>query len=790
MFKTQPYLSKAENNNQKWLDIAKSYLEYGFSIIPVNNQKKPLLKWKDYQTNRADINQVEQWCSQDNLAGFAVVTGEISNLVVLDIDLGADSANLSLPKTPIVQTGSGGYHYYFQYPKDQIIKNHTAFRSKMDIRGTGGYAILPPTIHPNGKTYQWIRDLNKPLALMPQWLITELKQQASISFLPKKLLNGVSQSQRNNSAAKVVGKFLKHFPKSEWLSVAWPALKGWNLQNKPPLAESELRNVFESIANRELGQQANENINQNILGFEIKLNTPKKIILKKDGVEYRLQSIKGYKADVSVFQNNQLLNRDNLLLTSAKTRASFIKQCHKADSQTKKTVSQHLLELTQVLEKLSQNQAKKESENKVKKLSQEDKQAAIKILQSPTLFYDILQFIKKLGVIGEEITALTHYIVFTSRITDEPISEIVKGESSVGKSYVVGRVMIIFPKDSYRDITDATAQSFFYAPKDYFAHKIIVIFERHGTEKTDYSIRSLQSEKKLKLQVTVKDPETGQFITKEKEVDGPVGFVSTTTEAQIHNENETRILSVYPDENQEQTANILQSVDSKYRGVARPSQEEITNWQNIQRVLKPYPVFIPFVEEIRAKFPKELVRVRRDYSKFLSLLSVITLLHQKQRDKTTIGNKEYLVSTLADFHIAKTLFEDILKKTIYELPPKTEYLIKQANKLVSGAIDSFSISDLAQKAGWEYDITWKWFKPAYYKGFFLKTEEHKGSKAAKYKLSNKQIKKVKILPETEELYEKNKGWLGESKIYHPLTGQILEFQQTNCIDVLTLTEDV
>ncbi|MFC1790331.1 toprim domain-containing protein [Patescibacteria group bacterium] len=528
-----------------------------------------------------------------------------------------------------------------------------------------------------------------------------------------------------------------------------------------------------------------------ILGFEVSFKDLKNIILKKEGLTYKLRPYEEYRADTAVYSGDQYLNRDNLLLTSSKSRTTFCKQCRKANDQTRELVGNHLAEIPEVLDGLAKKQLDKNKKKEKKGLSKKEKQAAKKQLLSPTLLFDILQFIKKLCVAGEEKTALTHYIVFTSRITDDPLSVVVKGESSVGKSYVVDRVMQMFPKSEYRDITDATAQSFYYVRQDYFSHKIIVIFERHGTEKTDYSIRSLQSEKKLKLQVTIKDPETGQFMTTEKEVDGPVGFISTTTQARIHAENETRVLSLYPDETTHQTRRILEISDLKYRGISGPTKEEIKKWRNLQRILKPYPVLIPFVEEIRKAFPKKPVRVRRDYTKFLSLLTVITLLHQEQREKQELDKKVCLLTSLADFYLAKILFEEMLQKTIFEIPPKSEKLIKVAQALTIGTSGSFSIRELANKASWDYDTAWKWFRPAYQKSFFVKTEDHKGSKAARYKLTGQRIEEKKILPETANLYEKNKLWLGGTTIYHPITGEILKFkkQKPKTIDVPTTTKE-
>lgn len=530
-----------------------------------------------------------------------------------------------------------------------------------------------------------------------------------------------------------------------------------------------------------------DKIKVEILGFQVGFKDTNRLTLLKDGLRYEIYSIKGYSLDLGLYRGDDVVNRGDIRITSSKSRATFLNQAMLSSESLKAKLKRHLIELTQVVDEINHQRLNQPEENLDLLTRQEIKEAELH-LQSPTLMHNILSFIKQLGVVGEARTALTHYVIFTSRITDEPLSAIVKAASSVGKSYVVSKVMVMFPRDSYLDLTDATAQSFFYAPEDHFAHKIIIIFEKHGSQKTDYSIRTLQSEKKLKLQATVKDPDTGQFKTETKEVLGPTGFITTTTDARIHAENETRNLSIYPDESSSQTKRIHEISDAMYRGVTGPSQDEIAKWQNIQQILEPYPVIISFVEEIRRNFPTEPVRVRRDYPKFLSLLSAITILHQKQRQTKTINGREVLVANLADFFIAKVLFEDTLKKTIFELPPQSEFLITKAKKLFSGKQKYFSIRELAEAINWTYDTTLKWFGPAHTKGFFSVTQSARGPIAARYQVSAKRTLNVKILPEVEDLYQINPDWLGKSQIYHPLTGQIVSINSQESTDVPTASE--
>lgn len=234
------------------LASALSYLARGFSIIPVGSDKKPLIKWKEFQSRKPTEAEVRQWFDLPNIAGIAIVTGKISNLTVLDVEAGVDVSALEIQRTPTVKTGGGGFHFYFS-GSGHDFGNFAGFREKMDIRGEGGYVVAPPSMHPSGNQYAWDISLeDTPIAPMPAWLVDELKKTMNQFELDwQKVEEGVSQGKRNESAAKYVGQLLANTAQEQWEAQVWPELVAWNLKCKPPLSETELRSVHESICQRE-----------------------------------------------------------------------------------------------------------------------------------------------------------------------------------------------------------------------------------------------------------------------------------------------------------------------------------------------------------------------------------------------------------------------------------------------------------------------------------------------------------------------------------------------------------
>jgi len=239
-------------NSNLMLNMAQSYIARGFSIIPIGNNKKPLVEWKAFQSRIVSPEELEKWFKDFPRLNLAIVTGKISNLVVVDIDFrhGSTDELFKDINTVKVRSGGGGLHYYFK--SNEIIPNFNGIKPGIDIRGDGGYIIVPPSRHPSGNSYEWIYGFDTaPIAPLPSfvtgWIDFKNSEKQNNTW-NNAVLDGVDEGTRNETAASVAGKLLSRFPSEEWESVAWPFFKNWNEKNNPPLTEVELKSVFKSIA--------------------------------------------------------------------------------------------------------------------------------------------------------------------------------------------------------------------------------------------------------------------------------------------------------------------------------------------------------------------------------------------------------------------------------------------------------------------------------------------------------------------------------------------------------------
>lgn len=96
---------------------------------------------------------------------------------------------------PIVSTGRG-WHLYLS---PTGLGNRAGLLPGVDWRGSGGYVVAPPSLHPSGQTYQWSQGLELELPSCPQWLMDLLAPQ-SPPEVPRSPLERPQQVKGNGYA--------------------------------------------------------------------------------------------------------------------------------------------------------------------------------------------------------------------------------------------------------------------------------------------------------------------------------------------------------------------------------------------------------------------------------------------------------------------------------------------------------------------------------------------------------------------------------------------------------------
>jgi hypothetical protein len=214
--------------------------------------KHPRVQWQDIEhVSLADIEKWKRWWPGCN---WAVLTGRwgSAHLVVVDIDPrhGGDesAADLDLPDTWTVVTGSGGEHRW--YISAAPVPSAAGVRPGVDIRGAGGLVVVPPSRHASGAEYVWDAERNPATmpepARAPSWLgVTREPARVDLADLSE-----LHEGQRNAGLTRVVGSIVAA------TDDPWVALERAHAANetlcRPPLPRDEVEGIVASVWRAEI----------------------------------------------------------------------------------------------------------------------------------------------------------------------------------------------------------------------------------------------------------------------------------------------------------------------------------------------------------------------------------------------------------------------------------------------------------------------------------------------------------------------------------------------------------
>jgi DNA primase catalytic core len=426
-------------------------------------------------------------------------------------------------------------------------------------------------------------------------------------------------------------------------------------------------------------------------------------IIKLGSRRYRIRGL-DKNTNLNQLKINLLVSHEDALyvdtvdLYAAKARQHFIKQaalelCLKEDI-IKKDVGKIFLKL----ESLQEAQHKEDAPaNPVDVMNPEAKQSALDLLNDKNLLNRILDDFNCAGVVGEETNKLIGYLAAVSRKLDKPLAVMVQSSSAAGKSLLMDAVLAMMPEEDKTQYSAMTGQSLFYMGQTDLKHKILAIAEEEGASNASYALKLLQSEGEVSIASTGKDETTGELVTKEYRVEGPVMLFLTTTAIDIDDELLNRCLVLSVNETREQTKAIhqIQRQGRTLAGFTQKQQKQVIlqQHQNAQRLLKSLSVINPYADQLT--FLDSQTRTRRDHEKYLTLIDAIALLHQYQRKtkSITVNDKviDYIEVTLSDIEIANKLAHEVLGRTLDELPPQTRKLLTQIKTFITDVCKKQSI---------------------------------------------------------------------------------------------------
>ena len=658
------------------LAVAREALKAGISVIPIKDDgsKAPALgTWKEFQERCPASEEIEAWF-QDTALGLAYVCGEVSgNLESIDFD---DKDTYSALRTrasevglgPLVEKVETGYlddtprGVRWLYRCEVIGRNQKlagrqqrgdeaepSCKTLIETKGKGGYVIVSPsngTVHESGKPYL---SINGSPATIP--IITEDEREDLLSLARSFDETPRSEFPHNTSRSSSTGDRPGDVfdREAEWKDV----LQGWTFLYEHGGVSYWRR------PRKDTGVSATTNYKGSDLFYPFTTATD-------------LEANKAY----NKFAVYTFLNHYGDFSAAAKSLTD--NGCGSASSPARIDIDE---------------------------LSDEERTArrnvawatCRELALAPCILDKFAASLQDRGVVGEQTATQLVFLAMVSRLLHRPVSVVVKGPSSGGKSWVTEKTLDHFPVSAYHALSAMSEHALIYS-REPLKHRMLVFYEATGMEgdMQTYLVRTLLSEGRLRYETVDKNLEP-RLIERE----GPTGAIITTTKVALHPENETRLISVTVDDSSDQTAAVMRAAARRYeRGPDDPTY--YARWHALQAWLElgDREVVVPYAVDLSDRIPPVATRLRRDFPCLLALIETHALLHQANRARDAHGRivaspEDYAVVRALVVHLFAEAAGKTVNKTVRDTVGAVSDLLSGSHSGYGTTLDTVSVRQVA-----------------------------------------------------------------------------------------------
>ena len=245
------------------LDHAIEYARKGMRVFPCDPATKRPYTTHGFKDASTDERQIREWWAQNPDAMIGFHPGD--KIVVIDVDLKEDGSSGydtlkrleakygKLPDTVCSQTPRGGRHFFFRTSGHAMRgpngTNVFGPNSCVDIRGNGGYVILPPSARADGRQYEWIAAPDEStFADVPEWVLNEIgrnKPQHGPAEESSEVQEPIYEGSRDSQLTSIAGTLRRVGLGAEAIE---SALMDINAERcVPPLPDDQVSKIARSV---------------------------------------------------------------------------------------------------------------------------------------------------------------------------------------------------------------------------------------------------------------------------------------------------------------------------------------------------------------------------------------------------------------------------------------------------------------------------------------------------------------------------------------------------------------
>ena len=358
------------------------------------------------------------------------------------------------------------------------------------------------------------------------------------------------------------------------------------------------------------------------------------------------------------------------------------------------------------------------------------------------------------------------FIVVVSRLLAKPLNLFVKGQSSSGKNHTVKKVLRLIPRECICEVTDFSEKAWSYLGTQ-LKHKVVFFQEESvAFAGKRHPARLLISENRVERLVVLPGG-----IAQKKVTEGPVACISTTTHDQLQVDDETRHLSIWADESEEQTARILKA--QFVADISPLTRDEIDIWRAVQKLLaqrSTIPIQLPpWFELVGKGVWTGDVRIRRYFPAFIQACKTVSLIRSFRGEEK---KPKSIQVRFSDYAIAMLIFEDAFSKSLTSADEQSVELCDVIERISGRKAGPVSATDVAAEMGVPLHEAYEKIRRAAQQKLIQRANPpQKGNR----KLYLPSVGAIRFLPKPEQVFKMAR--VGRVKFVHPITGEAVVYER-------------
>lgn len=370
------------------------------------------------------------------------------------------------------------------------------------------------------------------------------------------------------------------------------------------------------------------------------------------------------------------------------------------------------------------------------------------LAKDPNILARVYETMKDGGLVGEERNAKLLTLVAVTMYLGRPMSVLIGGESSGGKSYLLKQLIKTLPESMVVELQSVSNMGLTYMGKDALKRKFLALYElgglgKEGSEAIE-QLKQLLTEGCIKRQIA---ESTNRGVGgRTVELDGPTGVWSTSTEMRIDKELGNRLFRVSIDESPEQTRRII-----KARGLRNKGAADYEPIKGLHTYIagQDNRVVVPFEDTLTDLIDVSATRMRRDHERIMDLVEAHAMLHRESRKR---DQEERVIATLDDYATVHNLIADIVgEASEVAVSDTVRKTVDAVRELIYEGKD-VTRNTLAEKLGIVPTSAGRRFAPATAAGYVKEDPDNPNMKPKRYVLGDVALpENVEVIPSPETL---------------------------------------